>query len=206
MPSFLDLPGELRNEIYYAVYNIDRTVHIASDGAIRVPALTHVSRQVRQEALSIFEEIISSPDTVKTTVRDLDFSYLTAFLRARPSFLAPGRGRGHVVLTARFHKPEACMHAMARLDDFARLNVADFQVVQYQANFDWRAFDIGSAQNIIRAMTERSDGDTRSLRGLIDAMVVARQVQVKRTLVERPARQRLQVSQGGMDFRRLRMD
>lgn len=37
-------------------------------------------------------------------------------------------------------------------------------------------------------------------------MVAARQVQVKRTLVERPARQRLQVSQGGLDFRRLRMD
>lgn len=200
MPPFLDLPGELRNEIYYAVYDNDHTVHIASDGAIRLPALAHVSSQVRREALSIFEDMITRPDTIKATIRDLDFSQLTSFLQARPD-LDPRRV--HVDLTVRFLKAEACSDAITRLEDFARL---DFRAVQCQAEFDWRAYDIGSAARMIHALATRPAGNAGVLRSLTGAMAIARQLQVKRSLVERPARQRLQISNAGMDFRLLRME
>lgn len=205
MPSFLDLPGELRNEIYYAVYDHDRAVTLTSNGNIKLPNLAHVSTQIRREALSIFEEIASCPHAIKATIADLDFSHLTAFVQ----LAATAHRQQFLDLTMRFDKPELQRdEAIQRLEAFLRHEFTAAATVHYQVDFNWRAYDIASAQRVIRDIVNGLH--LRNLNvignGLMSAMAVARQAQVKRTLVERPARQRLQVSQGGRDFRHMRMD
>lgn len=210
MSSFLDLPGELRNEIYYAVYNLDGAVHLTNEGHILVPSLAHVNTQIRRESLSTFKDFATNPRTIHAAVKDLDCSHLLTFIATRPSLhvLDPTRHRT-MALNFHFTKPTSRMQYPDTLIAFLDLGLSDsFTAIKYAVDFNWRALDITVAHNIIQSLSDQLHGLRRrnASKGLIDGMVAARQAQVKRTLVERPARQRLQVSQGGRDWRHMRMD
>lgn len=90
MPAtFLNLPGELRNSIYehyLADYRVEIiALHHAPTEHWLPPALSRVSRQIRTELLSIYEDAAEQPNTwdahiLKVYVDDFDFSYVRDFL------------------------------------------------------------------------------------------------------------------------------
>jgi len=156
MPSILDLPGELRNEIYYAVYNTDRAITMTSDGNLVMPALAHVSQQVRRETLSIFEDVASSPHAIRATIKDADFNHLNPSISARPS-IAFQMAENILALMMRFDKPGAWTQAVNHLEEFLHLSIGDDWTHRYHIEFNWRAFDISAALETIRAVSHSAE-------------------------------------------------
>ena len=76
----LELPPELRNQIYDHVATSTRTISV-HEGALVPHALARTCKQIRSESIPVFEsESIFYAHTIKARVIDLDFTNLTTFI------------------------------------------------------------------------------------------------------------------------------
>lgn len=83
-PSFLSLPGEIRNVIYEDYIDNCEAVELIGN-RVRPPPLAQVSRQVRKEFFSLWSDqstTLPKVFVVKAVVFDLNFQWLRNFLEA----------------------------------------------------------------------------------------------------------------------------
>lgn len=74
---FLNLPGELRNEVYEYVSAADLHMNISSSGDVRGQPLAGTCKQIRSEFLSLYaDEVQKRATDVNAVVRNLDFTRL----------------------------------------------------------------------------------------------------------------------------------
>lgn len=78
---FLDLAGELRNNIYEKVAE-DDTTYMNEAGIVTLHALASVNHQIRSEYLPVIPYACT---TIKTTVTDFDFHFLDKYFHALSS-------------------------------------------------------------------------------------------------------------------------
>ena len=88
--SFLDLPAELRNEIYKQTVRSEPNLKITSSGTILKSPLAFVSKQVRNEFLPIWEANgLSTVDEIRVRVEDCKFDPLIQILRKSATNVRP---------------------------------------------------------------------------------------------------------------------
>jgi hypothetical protein len=88
--NFLDLPGELRNDIYKQAVRSETNLKITSSGTILQSPHAFVSKQVRNEFLPLWEaNDLSTVDEIRVRVKDCKFDPLIQILRTSATNLRP---------------------------------------------------------------------------------------------------------------------
>lgn len=187
------LPGELRNEIYHALLNTTLTLRLSKAGVLIAPTLAHTNNLIRRELCSLLEH---KPATVlEAQVFDFDTAPLHAFLLANPT-----KQQTTVKLTLHLTRPGAERAHYAALREFLLDSHARGWSVGYRVHFDWARFSLGDAAESARRFAEvfmpQGSGSGSAGEGLWRAMRKAREAEVRKCLVERPARQRALMGEG----------
>lgn len=194
MHHLLTLPGELRNEIYHALLNTTLTQRLSKAGVLVSPTLAHTNNHIRREVCSLLEHKTSP--ILEAQATDFDVSPLHAFLLAHPSKQAATT----VKLTLHLTSPGAEKAHYAALHAFLADSHAKGWSVGYRVKFEWKAYGLGEAAECARDFTHEfmpggavagSAGE-----GLWRALRKSREAEVRRCLVERPARQRALLVEG----------
>lgn len=192
MPTFLDLPGELRNGVYDAVLNHNRTIQLTEDGSVVQPFISCASRQIKHEFDSLFENVTSAPQVLEAKVLNFDVRGLHDYFHRNANHFDTQPHEAKVVMAMTDPNVELSTHYEA-LHDWLQTSVARGWNVKYHVEFDWRNYSLRDASHAARFFANRFtiplDAST-TLGGqmLQRAMSQAREARVRRELVHRPAR------------------
>jgi len=227
---YLNLPGEIRNEVYHALLHSSTTssssstdeqqpnqpinnnnnnktntttLRLSKAGVLIPPTLAHTNALIRHELCSLLEHKTSTAPSIVLEAQAVDFDLapLHAFLLKHHS-----HGQQHQTLTVKLTLHLTSPQAEKLHDDhYAALRafLLDSQArgwsVGYKVKFDWTRYSIGDAAESARAFARAfmADGvDGGAGEGLWRALKKAREAEVRRCLVERPARQRALMVEG----------
>jgi hypothetical protein len=216
---YLTLPGELRNEIYHALLNSSdatqqqqypqkhrtqhqhqnqqqQTLRLSKAGTLIAPTLAHTNNLIRRELCSLLEHRTSTASVIEAQAFDFNTAPLQAFLHKHPT-----KNQITVKLTLHLTSPGAEKAHYAALRAFLSEAQAKGWSVGYRVKFDWACYGIGEAAECARSFVRNclpsgvvvagSPGE-----GLWRALKKAREAEVRRTLVERPSRQRALMAEG----------
>jgi hypothetical protein len=244
---YLNLPGEIRNEVYHALLhssttstddpkpkqlnqssnnstaianNNTTTLRLSAAGVLIPPTLAHTNALIRHELCSLLEHKTTTAPSVVLEAQAIDFDVapLHAFLLKHHSqnqnhHLAGKKSHQQqhqqtttVKLTLHLSSPSASNPSLSSdnekstaLRSFLQDSQSRGWSVGYRVKFDWTRFSIGdaaeSARAFERAFISGGDGGTAG-EGLWRALKKARETEVRRCLVERPARQRALMVEG----------
>jgi hypothetical protein len=247
---YLNLPGEIRNEVYHALLHSSTTttsdeqkpkqlnqpsntnnantnanstntntttLRLSAAGVLIPPTLAHTNALIRHELCSLLEhKTTTAPSVVlEAQATDFDLKPLHTFLMKHHSHSR--QQTTTVKLTLHLTSPQTSKISSSSPDDNAksaalRSFLQDSQSrgwsVGYRVKFDWTRFSIGDAAESARAFERAfiSGGDGAGVgeagssgnagEGLWRALKKAREAEVRRCLVERPARQRALMVEG----------
>jgi hypothetical protein len=215
---YLTLPGELRNEIYHALLNSSdnttqqhhpkkhhdqhhnqqqqQVLRLSKAGTLIAPTLAHTNNLIRRELCSLLEHRTSTASIIEAQAFDFNTAPLHAFLLKHPT-----KSQTTVKLTLHLTSPSAEKAHYASLRAFLSEAQAKGWSVGYRVKFDWVCYGIGEAAECARSFVRNclaggvvvagSSGE-----GLWRALKKAREAEVRRTLVERPSRQRALMAEG----------
>lgn len=193
---YLTLPGELRNAIYDALLassdNHTPTLRLSKAGVLVAPSLAHTNNLIRRELTSLLEH--KSASVLEAQAFDFDTAPLHAFLLAHPT-----KQTTTVKLTLHLTSPGAEKAHYPALRAFLLESQAMGWSVGYRVKFDWAGYGIGEAAECARSFASvfMPGGVAGSAgEGLWRALKKAREAEVRRTLVERPSRQRALMAEG----------
>jgi hypothetical protein len=244
---YLNLPGEIRNEVYHALLHSSTTttsddqkpkqlnqlsnnntnanstntntttLRLSAAGVLIPPTLAHTNALIRHELCSLLEHKTTTAPSVVLEAQAIDFDVapLHAFLSKHHSHSR--QQTTTVKLTLHLTSPSASkLSASSSPDDnekytalrsFLKDSQSRGWSVGYRVKFDWTRFSIGDAAESARAF-ERAfisggegvgvgeAGSGNAGEGLWRALKKAREAEVRRCLVERPARQRALMVEG----------
>lgn len=192
---YLLLPGELRNAIYNALLLTSspdahtQTLRLSKAGVLVAPSLAHTNNLIRRELTSLLEA--QSAAVLEAQAFDFDTAPLHAFLLANPA----KQQTTTIKLTLHLTSPGAEKAHYAALRAFLLESHAMGWSVGYRVKFDWSCYSLAQAAACARdfasAFMPGSAGE-----GLLRALKKAREAEVRRCLVERPARQRALMVEG----------
>ncbi|QIW95930.1 hypothetical protein AMS68_001448 [Peltaster fructicola] len=189
MTTFLDLPGELRNGIYDAVLNINRTIKLSENGRVVQPSISRANRQIRLEFDSLFSGLTSKPQNIEAQVSNFDFRGLHDFFHKNSCFFDNHPHEAKVVVS--MTEPGSESTHFDILDDWLQVSAARGWNVKYQVEYDWRNYSLSEANTSAQVFASRFDPlNTASPAGkmLQRALCEARAVKVRQELVQRPGR------------------
>lgn len=183
------LPGELRNEIYHALLSSTLTLRLTKTGALLSPTLAHTNNLIRRELCSLLEH--KPTPELEAQAFDFDVTPLHAFLHRHPSKQATTT----IKLTLHLTSPNAEKEHYTALRAFLADSHARGWSVGYRVKFDWKAYGLAEAAQCARDfaaefVSSGGGGAGSGGEGLWRALKKAREAEVRRCLVERPARQR----------------
>ena len=88
----LDLPAELRNNVYYYIARSVRSIILLGSKAVS-PPLAQVNRQVQRELLSLVAANGVNPDSsIQASINDFDFRKVVTFLNKNLKVRKPDKG------------------------------------------------------------------------------------------------------------------
>lgn len=189
MTSFLDLPGELRNGIYDAIINKNRTVRLGDDGRVVQHSISCASRQIRREFVSLFDGLASAPRQLEARVVNFDTRGLHEFFHKNGAFFDSEPHEAKVLIAMTHPGRESSNYEV--LDDWLLTSTARGWNVKYQVDFDWRNYTLSDAHHSAQFFAGRFNFlNEISFAGrlLQRALYEAREARVRRELVQRPAR------------------
>jgi hypothetical protein len=244
---YLNLPGEIRNEVYQALLHSSTTttsdeqkpkqltqpnnnnnnanananstntntttLRLSAAGVLIPPTLAHTNALIRHELCSLLEHKTTTAPSVVLEAQAIDFDVapLHAFLSKHHSHSR--QQTTTVKLTLHLTSPSASKLSSSPDNDSEKYTalrsfLQDSQSrgwgVGYRVKFDWTRFSIGDAAESARAFErafisgvgEAGSGSGNAGEGLWRALKKAREAEVRRCLVERPARQRALMVEG----------
>lgn len=191
MPPLHTLPGELRNEIY--THLLPSPPRLSPSGVLIPPSLAATSTALRAELTSLLNALPHA--ALEAQAIDFDTAPLHAFLLSRAAAAPAPTLTLHLHLTA----PGKEKAHGAALRAFLAESRARGWRVGWRVRFDWRGWSLGQAAECARGFEPGAGGSGvgEEGEGLWRAMRKAREAEVRRCLVERPARLRDFVREGG---------
>jgi hypothetical protein len=188
---YLLFPGELRNAIYNALLltTSPDAQRVSKAGVLVAPSLAHTNNLIRRELTSLLEA--QSAAVLEAQAFDFDTAPLHAFLLANPA----KQTTTTIKLTLHLTSPGAEKAHYAALRAFLLESQARGWSVGYRVKFDWGCYSLGEAAGCAREF-ERGFMLGGAGEGLLRALKKAREAEVRRCLVERPARQRALMVEG----------
>lgn len=242
---YLNLPGEIRNEVYHALLhsstseeeqkpkqlnkpnqsnnnkNDTTCLRLSKAGVLIPPTLAHTNALIRHELCSLLEHKTTTAPRVVLEAQAVDFDLapLHAFLLKHHSQTENPRATT-VKLTLHLTTPPPAFssktspettndnNAYTALRAFLQDSQSLNWNVGYRVKFDWARYSIRDAAESAREFArifmsgDESSGEAGGSsagaagEGLWRAMKKAREAEVRRCLVERPARQRALMVEG----------
>lgn len=203
--------------------NTPTTLRLSAAGVLIPPTLAHTNALIRHELCSLLEHKTTTAPSVILEAQAIDFNLkpLHTFLLKHHSSNSTRQQTTTVKLTLHLTSPHASKSAFSSDDNekYAALRafLLDSQSrgwsVGYRVKFDWARFSLGDAAESARAFErafisggdgvgvgvgvgEAGSGNGNAGEGLWRALKKAREAEVRRCLVERPARQRALMGEG----------